>query len=297
MRRARFTVGAAWGLVAVTASVGCASHNAGSSRASLAATGSTSAARLEGVWEEEVWETPSYYNQGVRRIALKVFQRWLVDRQHRRRGLRHRHGRRARRSRHPRSRPRRPRSMHAPFPQGQRRTAVGHLRNVVHGAHRGGADRSLPSRSARRRSGRGCGRAMTSTPNQGSHLPEKGRPMFKRSLLVVGLAFLMVSVASPADVSVSEQTFGCILDWPQVRNTRIKHADPQQLAEAIRIFRDSVPNVEYPDGTILQLVPFEAMVKHPREKFPKTNGWEFFALDISATAATASSISPKTRRA
>ena len=24
------------------------------------------------------------------------------------------------------------------------------------------------------------------------------------------------------------------------------------------------------------------MVKHPRETFPKTNGWEFFALDISA---------------
>src|SRR5207248_707307 len=85
------------------------------------------------------------------------------------------------------------------------------------------------------------------------------------------------SIASPSALSVSEQTFACILDWPQVRNTRIKHADPQQLAEAMRIFRDSVPNVEYPVGTILQLVPFEAMVKHPREKFPKTNGWEFFA--------------------
>jgi hypothetical protein len=69
MRRARFTVGAAWGLLAVTASVGCASHNVAASRASLAATGSTSAARLEGVWEGEVWERPSYYNQGVRRIA------------------------------------------------------------------------------------------------------------------------------------------------------------------------------------------------------------------------------------
>src|SRR5437899_12497364 len=72
MRRARFTVGAAWGLLAVTASVGCASHNAAASRAALAATGSTSAARLEGVLEGEVWETPSYYNQGVLRIALKV---------------------------------------------------------------------------------------------------------------------------------------------------------------------------------------------------------------------------------
>ncbi len=106
--------------------------------------------------------------------------------------------------------------------------------------------------------------------------------MLKRSMLVVGLAFWMVSVAFAADVAVSEQTFGCILDWPQVRNTRINHADRQQLAEAMRIFRDSIPNTEYPVGTILQLVPFEAMVKHPREKFPKTNGWEFFALDISA---------------
>jgi hypothetical protein len=57
--------------------------------------------------------------------------------------------------------------------------------------------------------------------------------MAKRSLLVVGFAFWMVSVASAADVSVSEKTFGCILDWPQVRNTRIKHADPQQLTEAV----------------------------------------------------------------
>jgi hypothetical protein len=43
-----------------------------------------------------------------------------------------------------------------------------------------------------------------------------------------------------------------------------------------------VLDVEYPIGTILQLLPFEAMVKHPRETFPKTNGWEFFALDVSA---------------
>ena len=47
--------------------------------------------------------------------------------------------------------------------------------------------------------------------------------MFKRSLLVGGFAFWMVSVASSAEVSMSEQTFGCILDWPQVRHTRIKH--------------------------------------------------------------------------
>ena len=102
-----------------------------------------------------------------------------------------------------------------------------------------------------------------------------------RTLLATGLGFLMWSSASAEDITVSEQTFGCILDWPKVRNTYFKHSDPEKLKEAMRIFRDSVPNRQYPVGTILQLIPFEAMVKHPREKFPNTNGWEFFFLEVS----------------
>src|SRR5215467_9307776 len=88
------------------------------------------------------------------------------------------------------------------------------------------------------------------------------------TLLAVGLGVSLPSSASAQDLTVSEQTFGCILDWPKVRNTRLKHADPEKLKEAMHIFRDSVPDKEYPVGTILQLVPFEAMVKHPHEKYP-----------------------------
>src|SRR5262245_60978266 len=80
--------------------------------------------------------------------------------------------------------------------------------------------------------------------------------------LATGFGFPMLSSASAQELTVTEQTFGCILDWPKVRNTHLKHADPQKLKEAIHIFRDSVPDKEYPVGTILQLVPFEAMVKH-----------------------------------
>ena len=105
--------------------------------------------------------------------------------------------------------------------------------------------------------------------------------VLKRSVLVAGLGFCMVSGVSAEDIVVTEQTFGCILDWPKVRNTYFKHSDPAKLKEAMRIFRDSVPDKQYPVGTILQLIPFEAMVKHPREKFPNTNGWEFFFLDVS----------------
>ncbi len=83
------------------------------------------------------------------------------------------------------------------------------------------------------------------------------------------------------DVTVSENSFTCIRDGHKIRNTYIRNADPEKLKEAVRIFKNSVPDKEYPVGTILQLVPFEAMVKHPREKFPKSNGWEFFALEVS----------------
>ena len=81
-----------------------------------------------------------------------------------------------------------------------------------------------------------------------------------RTLLATGLGVSMLYSASAQDITVSEQTFGCILDWPKVRNTYFKHSDPAKLKEAMRIFKDSVPDKQYPVGTILQLVPFEAMV-------------------------------------
>lgn len=107
--------------------------------------------------------------------------------------------------------------------------------------------------------------------------------MFTWALLAGGLSLSMPSTGWTEDAIVSEGTFGCILDMPKVRNTRFKHADPAKLKEAMKIFRESEPDKEYPVGTILQLVPFEAMVKHQREKFPKSNGWEFFALEVSET--------------
>ena len=91
----------------------------------------------------------------------------------------------------------------------------------------------------------------------------------------------MVGSVYAQDVTVSEKSFTCIRDGHKIRNTYIRNSDPEKLKEAMRIFQNSVPDKEYPVGTFMQLVPFEVMVKHPREKFPKTNGWEFFALDLS----------------
>src|SRR5271163_3991130 len=103
-----------------------------------------------------------------------------------------------------------------------------------------------------------------------------------RHTVCLVLCLCSAVVLSADDVVVTEKTFGCVLDMTKVRNTRIRNPDPEKLKEAVRIFRDSVPDKEYPTGTILQLIPGEAMVKHDLAAFPNTNGWEFFALKVSA---------------
>jgi hypothetical protein len=101
------------------------------------------------------------------------------------------------------------------------------------------------------------------------------------------IVLLSLAVALSADdLVITEKSFGCLLDLPKVRNTRIQNPDPEKLKEAIRIFSDSQPDKHYPTGTILQLIPAEALVKHERAAFPNTNGWEFFALKVSADGTT-----------
>src|ERR1700758_778615 len=104
--------------------------------------------------------------------------------------------------------------------------------------------------------------------------------ILRRIAFVPGLGLFSICGVLADDIVVSEQTFSCILDWPKVRNTYINNADPEKLKEAIRIFRDDISDTEYPLGTILQVIPSEAMVKHQRGTFAKTNDWELFALDV-----------------
>jgi hypothetical protein len=57
------------------------------------------------------------------------------------------------------------------------------------------------------------------------------------------------------------------------------------LAEALAVAR-SATGGRYPVGTIIQLVPQEAMVKRAPGFSPSTNDWEFFSLDVSAKGTT-----------
>jgi hypothetical protein len=57
------------------------------------------------------------------------------------------------------------------------------------------------------------------------------------------------------------------------------------LAAALAVAR-SPEGGRYPVGTIIQLVPQEAMVKRAPGFSPSTNDWEFFSLDVSSTGTT-----------
>jgi hypothetical protein len=88
---------------------------------------------------------------------------------------------------------------------------------------------------------------------------------------------------TPADFVASETDFTCLTQWERVRRFRI--ANPiGGLDAALAVARGEAPP-PYPVGTIIQLVPQEAMVKRAPGFFPDAHDWEFFVLTPS-TAGT-----------
>lgn len=74
-----------------------------------------------------------------------------------------------------------------------------------------------------------------------------------------------------------ESDFDCILGWDKVGKFRIINRLGSQ-ADALAVARGEKKG-PFPVGTIIQLVPVEAMVKRGRGFAPEANDWEFFFLD------------------
>jgi mono/diheme cytochrome c family protein len=82
------------------------------------------------------------------------------------------------------------------------------------------------------------------------------------------------------DLVMAADDFVNINSMTKVRNffidNRLGHLD-----EALAVARADGGGV-YPVGTVIQLVPQEAMVKRRRGWNPATRDWEFFFLDVSS---------------
>lgn len=85
--------------------------------------------------------------------------------------------------------------------------------------------------------------------------------------------------AKLASDSISAATFGCIRDLEPVDRFFVGNLDGD-LEATLAVARSETGGT-YPVGSVLQLVPTEAMVKRAAGYSAATNDWEFFDLDIS----------------
>lgn len=90
--------------------------------------------------------------------------------------------------------------------------------------------------------------------------------------------------AKPKPLEISEASFGCIRDMTAVRGFYVGN-----LLGNIDATLAAANNPEggaYPPGSVVQLVPGEAMVKHHPGYDAATNDWEFFELDVKPNQPT-----------
>jgi hypothetical protein len=90
--------------------------------------------------------------------------------------------------------------------------------------------------------------------------------------------------ANGPDLDMTEADFGCILKWTQVRLFRITNLLGNidgSLAAA-----NAPGTIDYPVGTVIQLIPNEAMVKRRKGFDATSNDWEFFFLNTTASGTT-----------
>ena len=88
-------------------------------------------------------------------------------------------------------------------------------------------------------------------------------------------------VITGEDLDMRAEDFTCIKTWDMVRHFRISNK-LGHLDEALEVANDLEGGGAYPVGTVIQLIPQEAMVKRAPGFDADSNDWEFFALDVSA---------------
>ncbi|MDC0667947.1 hypothetical protein [Nannocystis radixulma] len=92
------------------------------------------------------------------------------------------------------------------------------------------------------------------------------------------------TTGSVEDLDMRPEDFTCILEWDKVRKFRITNL-LGHLDEALAVAENPAGGV-YPVGTVIQLIPNEAMVKRAPGFAPDNADWEFFALETAAAGTT-----------
>jgi hypothetical protein len=102
--------------------------------------------------------------------------------------------------------------------------------------------------------------------------------------LALALALALALPASGREFVAKETDFKCLLEGRKIEGKKfvVFHRSKKRLRKAVRIAQRDLPNKRYPVGTILQLFPFEAMVKRGGRFNREGGGWEWLTLRTTA---------------
>jgi hypothetical protein len=118
-----------------------------------------------------------------------------------------------------------------------------------------------------------------------SALLDSGAPVEADAAPAPRDASVATDAAPGAPITVTAADFDCIVNWQKVRGFRVKRIGGGPLSESLAV-ANSATGGTYPPGTVLQLVPTEAMVKREPGFSAATKDWEFFFLDAQKAATT-----------
>ena len=91
-------------------------------------------------------------------------------------------------------------------------------------------------------------------------------------------------VADSPELNVDADSFVCLSKMTAVRHYFVDNLSGDLAATVAAA--ESTDGAVFPPGSVVQLVPTEAMVKHNSGWNAATNDWEFFELDVSAEGSS-----------
>lgn len=91
-------------------------------------------------------------------------------------------------------------------------------------------------------------------------------------------------LAAARELTIDASSFGCLSDMAEVRHFYVGNL-LGNLDATVAVAESTTGGV-YPPGSVVQLVPTEAMVKLAPGVSPATRDWEFFELDVTAEGSS-----------
>jgi hypothetical protein len=107
---------------------------------------------------------------------------------------------------------------------------------------------------------------------------------------VIGAMCLLVfpyanatETATAPKLKVDDNSFKCITDMTPVRHFYVDNL-LGNLAGTVAVAKAG--RGEYPEGSVVQLIPNEVMIKHEKGFSPATRDWEFFYIEVDEHGST-----------